>query len=178
MKTIETERLILRPFEESDLEDFYNYAKNPNIGPNAGWKPHESIEESKKILDGFINGDKVLAICLKEDNKVIGSIGLHDDNLRPVDNVKMLGYVLSEDYWGLGITTEAAKAVLDYAFTELGLFMVTVSHYSFNQRSKRVIEKCGFVYEGTLRHCIKIYNGNIYDLSCFSITKEEWERTK
>lgn len=176
MRTIETERLILRPFKESDLEDFYSYAKSPNVGPNAGWKPHESVEESKEILKDFMNGDEVLAIYFKEDNKVIGSIGLHNDSLRTADNVKMLGYVLSDEYWGRGITTEASKAVLNYAFSELGLSMVTVQHYTFNHSSKRVIEKCGFVYEGTLRNCIKIYNGNIYDLACYSMTREEWEK--
>lgn len=176
MRTIETKRLLLRPFIESDLEDFYYYAKNPNVGPNAGWKPHENIEETKNLLNEFMNGDEVLAIVWKEDMKVIGSLGLHNDRLRSADNVKMLGYVLSEEYWGRGITTEASKAILKYAFTELELSMVTVNHYTFNETSKRVIEKCGFIYEGTLRHCIKIYNGNTYDLACYSMTKEEWEK--
>lgn len=176
MKIIETERLILRPFMESDLDDFYQYAKNPNIGPNAGWKPHESLDESKEILKNFIEEDQVLAIVFKDNNKVIGSLGLHKDHLRSSDNVRMLGYVLSEDYWGRGIVTEASKAILAYAFTDLGLTMVSVHHYSFNHKSRRVIEKCGFTYEGTLRHCIKIYDGNIYDLVCYSMTKEEWEK--
>jgi len=176
MKTLETSRLILRPFLESDLEDFYEYAKNPNVGPNAGWKPHESIDETKAILRNFIEQDEVLAIVLKESNKVIGSVGLHNDSMRTADNVKMLGYVLSEDYWGRGIVTEAARAVLKYAFTDLELDMVTVQHYPFNHRSRRVIEKCGFLYEGTLRYCTKIYNGNIYDLVCYSMTRDEWEK--
>ncbi|CRZ35581.1 putative acetyltransferase [Herbinix hemicellulosilytica] len=176
MKTIETERLILRPFTETDLDDLYEYAQSPNVGPNAGWKPHESPDESKAILKDFMENDEVLAIVWKENNKVIGSIGLHNDVFRSIDNVKMMGYVLSEDYWGRGITTEAAKAVLKYAFTDLGLYMVTIRHYPFNIRSKRVIEKCGFAYEGTLRYCARIYNGNIYDVVCYSMTKEEWEK--
>lgn len=176
MKTLETTRLILRPFIESDLEDLYEYAKSPNVGPNAGWKPHESMDETKIILNDFIEKDEVLAIVWKENNKVIGSMGLHKDPIRSADNVKMLGYVLSEDYWGRGIVPEATKEVLRYAFTELNLSLVTVHHYPFNHRSKRVIEKCGFRYEGTLRHCVKIYNDNIYDLVCYSMTKDEWEK--
>lgn len=176
MRAIETERLLLRPFTETDLNDFYEYAKNPNVGPNAGWKPHENMDESKAILKDFMDNDEVLAIVWKENNKVIGSVGLHKDPLRSADNVKMLGYVLSEDYWGRGITTEAAKAVLRYAFNEMNLYMVTVHHYPFNHRSKRVIEKCGFIYEGTLRHCTRIYNGNTYDLACYSLTRDEWEK--
>ena len=66
----------------------------------------------------------------------------------------MIGYVLSEDYWGKGII-EAVKAVLAYAFTELNLDLVTVHHFAYNEKSRRVIEKCGFHYEGTLRHCTR-----------------------
>jgi len=176
MKTLETERLILRPFLETDLEDLYEYAQNPNVGPNAGWKPHENLDESRAIIKDFIEHDEVLAIVWKENNKVIGSVGLHDDAFRNTDNVKMLGYVLSEDYWGRGITTEAARAVIQYAFAELNLNMITVRHYTYNNRSKRVIEKCGFTYEGTLRYCTKIFNGNTYDVACYSMTRNEWEK--
>jgi putative acetyltransferase len=132
------------------------------------------MDESRAILRNFIEDDEVLAVVWKENKKVIGSLGLHKDQLRSSDNVKMLGYVLSEDYWGRGIITEASRALMAYAFTDLGLLMLTVHHYSHNIKSRRVIEKCGFAYEGTLRHCTKIYNGNTYDLVCYSMTKEEW----
>lgn len=174
MKLLETDRLILRPFEKTDLEDFYEYAKSPNVGPNAGWPPHDNVEGSEKILTTLIEEDEVLAIVWKESNKVIGSIGLHKDPVRSAQDVKMLGYVLSEDYWGKGIVTEASKAVINYAFQELGVFIISIHHYPFNQRSKRVIEKCGFTYEGTLRHASTIYNGNTYDTVCYSMTKEDW----
>lgn len=175
MKAMETGRLLLRPFRRNDLDDFYEYARNPNVGPNAGWAPHQSREESERILKTFIEGDEVLAIVWKANSKVIGSIGLHDDNIRRnTEDVKMLGYVLSEDYWGRGITTEAAKAVIAYAFEELGLAMVTVHHYDNNLRSGRVIDKCGFHYEGKLRRAVKLFNGNIHDLLCYSMTREEW----
>lgn len=176
MITIETDRLILRPFTYTDLDDLYEYAKNPNVGPNAGWKPHEDLDESMAILKNFIEGNEVLGVVWKANNKLIGSIGLHNDQLRTADKVKMLGYVLSEDYWGKGIITEASRAILTYAFSELDLNLVTVHHYAYNQKSRRVIEKCGFHYEGTLRHCTKIYNGNTYDLVCYSMTKDEWKK--
>lgn len=174
MKALETNRLLLRPFRWTDLDDFYEYAKNPDVGPNAGWPPHQSREDSEKILKVFMEGDEVLAIVWKGNNKVIGSLGLHKDQLRSTEDVKMLGYVLSEDYWGKGITTEAAKTVIKYAFEDMGLAMVTVHHYDYNVRSRRVIDKCGFLYEGTLRHATKLYNGNTYDLVCYSLTKDEW----
>lgn len=176
MKTLETDRLILRPFKYTDCDDLYEYARNPHIGPPAGWKPHDDLSETKAILRSFIEEDEVLAIVWRVNNKVIGSLGLHKDPLRSADNVKMLGYVLSEDYWGKGIITEASKAVLSYAFNDLDLTLVTVQHYDYNQRSRRVIEKCGFKYEGTLRYCTRIYDGSTYDLVCYSMTKDEWEK--
>jgi putative acetyltransferase len=174
MKILLTPRLILRPFLESDLEDFYEYAKSPNIGPNAGWPPHTNIEESRQILTSFIEGNEVMAIVLKETNKVIGSIGVHKDRLRSTEDSKMLGYVLSEDYWGQGLVAEASKAVINYVFEELEVGLLSIEHYPTNLQSKRVIEKCGFTYEGTLRQGTKLYDGKVLDLVCYSMTKEEW----
>lgn len=174
METLITDRLILREFKEDDLDDFYSYAKNPNIGSNAGWKPHESMEESREILQNFIKGKEVWAIIDKNNNRVIGSIGLHNDEKRNNDKVKMLGYVLDEAYWGKGLMTEAAKRVIKHAFEDLNLDLVSVNHYPFNIGSKKVIQKCGFQYEGTLRLARKIYDGRIYDSLCYSLTKEEY----
>ena len=126
MKTLVTERLILRPWAIDDLNDFFEYAQNPKVGPNAGWMPHEDKEVSLKILQSFIEKDEVRAVVYKENNKVIGSLG------------------------------------------------VSCYHYPFNIRSKRVIEKCGFKYEGTLRSASEIFDGSIYDDVCYSIIKNEY----
>ena len=147
---IETERLILRPFEKTDLADFYEYASVPGVGEMAGWKHHESIEESKNILDMFINEDKTFAIVLKENNKVIGSLGVEkyglEDKLTEFDGYygREIGYVLSKDYWGMGIMPEAVMAVINYLFNNLSLDFLTCGYYDFNDQSKRVQEKCGF----------------------------------
>ena len=176
MPVLESERLIIRRFRKEDLDDFYEYSRNPNVGPNAGWKPHSSKQESREILRHFINNPSVWALVDKSTNKVIGSIGLHEDRKRDHQNAKMLGYVLAEPYWGKGLMTEAAKRMIKYAFEELRIDLLSVYHYPHNQRSKRVIEKCGFHYEGTLRQASTIYNGNIYDDVCYSLTKEEYYR--
>ncbi|MDF2686554.1 MAG: hypothetical protein K0S55_1736 [Clostridia bacterium] len=175
MKTLETERLILRSFNENDIDDFHEYCRNPNVGPNAGWEPHKDKEASLNILKNFIEKDNVWAIEYKINNKLIGSIGLHTDELRNIPNVRMVGYVLSEDYWGMGLMTEAVKRVIKYAFEELCLDLLSVFHYPFNIRSKHVIEKCGFKYEGTLLYSRQIYDGTIYDSACYSMTKREFE---
>lgn len=174
---METERLRLRPWRMEDLEDFYNYAKNPDVGPWAGWKPHESIEESREILTRWVAGKEdgfEIALELKETGKVIGSIGIMKDGHRPeVPGCKNLGYVLGKDYWGRGLMTEAARAVVDYAFQTMKLQLLSVNHYSINPRSRRVIEKCGFQYEGTLRSATAIYNGELRDLCHYSL--RAWE---
>jgi [ribosomal protein S5]-alanine N-acetyltransferase len=174
MKALETERLILRKWEISDLDDFYEYAKNPNVGPNAGWGPHEDKETSMKILQSFIEQDEVWAIIYKENGKAIGSLGLHADKRRENVNGKMVGYVLSEDYWGKGIMSEAVKAAIKHGFQEMNLDVLSVYHYTYNNRSRGVIEKCGFKYEGTLRYASKIYDGTVYDSACYSILREEF----
>lgn len=147
--TLKTQRLILRPWRETDLEDFYEYAKVDGVGQMAGWLPHESIEVSKKILGGFIAEKKTFA--LEYQGKVIGSLGLENYPEEKFPQLSYLrgrsiGYVLSKDYWGQGLMPEAVQAVIDYAFNTLGWDFLLVSHFIRNDRSRRVIEKCGFTY--------------------------------
>lgn len=176
---IETERLILRVPSENDAGDMYKYACNPNVGPNAGWKPHTDIDESRTILSRWAGEGDVMAIVYKADGRMIGSVGLHSDGKRSkTDNVLMLGYVLAEDYWGMGLMTECVKAVLDAAFTQMNLDMVSVTHFTFNMRSKRVIEKCGFKYEGTLRRAWTRFDGAVLDEACYSLMRDEWSALK
>ena len=147
---IETERLILRPFTQADIHDFNEYASVEGVGEMAGWKHHENMEKTQEILNVFISEDKTFAICLKENNKVIGSLGIEkygrEEALSEFFEYKgrELGFVLSKDYWGAGIMPEAVTAVIDYLFNELDLDFLTCGYYDFNNQSKRVQEKCGF----------------------------------
>ena len=146
---IETERLILRPWRESDLDDFYEYARVDGVGQMAGWLPHESVETTKMILDSFIRHKKTLALVLKEKGKVIGSLGIEEMRPDPEGPDKMgreLGYVLSKDYWGRGLMPEAVNAVINYCFNVLGFDYLTCGHFVQNSRSRRVIEKSGFTF--------------------------------
>lgn len=145
---LETRRLVLRPWRESDLHDFYEYASVDGLGQMAGWLPHKSLEESKIILDLFLAEKKTLALELKENGKVIGSIGLEDIDF-PEEAGRQgreLGYALSREYWGRGLMPEAVKAVIDYCFGELDFDWLTCGHFTWNPQSRRVIEKCGFRY--------------------------------
>lgn len=147
---IETERLLLRPWQESDLQDLYEYASVPGVGENAGWNHHESIDDSKMILDLFIKNKKTFAVVLKASSKVIGSIGIEpraeDAGLPEMLQGREIGYVLGKDYWGQGLMTEAVKAVIDYCFRVLDYDYLTCGHFVQNDRSRRVVEKCGFQF--------------------------------
>ena len=147
---IETERLILRPFKQSDLHDFNEYASVLGVGEMAGWKHHETIEKTQEILDMFIKEDKTFAIVFKKTNKVIGSLGVEkyglEEKLTEFTSYygREIGYVLSKDYWGKDIMTEAVGAVINHLFNDLNLDFLTCGYYDFNNQSKRVQEKCGF----------------------------------
>ena len=147
---IETPRLILRPWQVSDLEDFYAYASEEGVGEMAGWAHHQSLEESRKILNLFMEGKHTFALELRENGHAIGSLGLEerDENLDPPEDLEgcEIGYVLSKAYWGRGLMPEAVQAVIDYCFRELKLDYLTCGHFVRNDQSARVIEKCGFRY--------------------------------
>lgn len=174
MNKLITPRLILDQWKKKDAADFYEYARNPNVGPHAGWKPHESVRESKRIIKNVFLPNRVWAIRDKETGKVIGSIGFEEDKFRPGIKSRELGYSLSEEYWGKGIMTEAAKAVIEYGFVSMKLDMISICTGPENKRSQSVIRKCGFVYEGTLRKAYKIYDGSLRDVLCHSLLREEY----
>ena len=175
MKSLETERLVLTMFTEDDAADLYEYAKNPNVGPHAGWSPHKDTEESLRIIRELFIPNQTGAIRKKDEDKVVGSISLEPDRYRPDANSKELGYSLAEDCWGQGIMTEAAKEVIRFAFDELGLDQIGICTGEANRRSQRVIEKCGFKYEGTIRRTYKVYDGTLRDSLLFSMLRREYE---
>ena len=149
-KIIETERLVLRPFKWDDLNDFFEYASVEGVGEMAGWPHHENKDKSKEILSCFIEEDKTIALCLKENGRVVGSLGVEfygaEDKLTEFDGYKgrEIGYVLAKDQWGKGLMAEAVRAVINYLFDEKDLDFLTCGYYDFNNQSRRVQEKCGF----------------------------------
>ena len=149
-----TERLTLRPWRESDLNDFYEYASVDGVGQMAGWNPHRSIEESREILYHFVEGKHIFA--LERQGKVIGSLGVDEYSEKDYPELARLqgreiGYVLSKDYWGRGLMAEAVKAVVDWLFDQVKLDFILVGHFDHNRQSRRVIEKCGFRYIKTTK---------------------------
>ena len=144
---LKTERLLIRPWRQSDLDDFYSYASVDGVGQMAGWKPHESKEESKIILDMFISHKKTFA--LEYQGKVIGSVGVekyNETHFPEFENKKCreIGYVLSKEYWGQGLMPEALKEVIRFLFENANLDVIFCGHFLWNEQSHRVQEKSGF----------------------------------
>lgn len=172
-----TERLILRPWQESDAESLYKYAKDPKVGPIAGWPVHTSVDNSRGIIREVLSAEETYAVCLKENERAVGSIGLMKgaaSNLNLPDTEGEIGYWIGVPYWGQGLIPEAVKEILRRGFEDLKLDKIWCGYFEGNTKSKRVQEKCGFIYHHT--------NENIYwrlmddirteHVSC--INREDW----
>ena len=147
-----TERLILRPWEESDAESLYEYAKNPEVGPIAGWPVHTSVENSREIIRDVLSAEETYAVCLREDNKAIGSVGLmigEHSNLNLPEEEGEIGYWIGVPFWGRGLIPEAVRELLRHGFEDLKLKRLWCGYFDGNIKSRRVQEKCGFVYHHT-----------------------------
>lgn len=150
----ETERLILRPWEENDAVNLYEYAKDPQVGPIAGWPVHTSVENSREIIQNILSAQDTYAVVRKEDRKAVGSIGLmigKNSNLNIAEDEGEIGYWIGVPFWGQGLIPEAVKEIQRYAFEELHLKALWCGYFDGNDKSKRVQEKCGFLYHHTLK---------------------------
>ncbi len=176
MSQIETERLLLSPWTLTveDVKGLYDYAKNPNVGPNAGWAPHKDEDESKKVIEEMFMPYEFWSIRDRETGELMGSIGLEPDRRREGVNSRELGYSLGEDFWGKGYMTEAAKAVMKKAFDELNLEVMSICTGPQNKRSQKNKKKCGFKFEGIQRRGYHIYDGTDRDNLVYSILREEF----
>ena len=171
---LETERLLLRPWEEADAEECYRYAKDPLVGPIAGWPVHTGVENSRQIIRDVLSAPETYAIVLKETGLPIGSIGLQRGGLAEKEDEAELGYWLGVPYWGRGLVPEAARALLRRAFEELKLERVWCGYYDGNEKSRRVQEKLGFRYQRTAEHAPVPQMGETRKGHVNLLTKEEW----
>lgn len=177
---IETNRLLLREINEKDMYDMFEYAHLPYVGPVAGWEPHSSVAYTKDVIDVYRKKPhygqlSVFAIVLKDTGKMIGTCELHSY----IKEFKAeLGYTVSPFYWGYGYAVEAARAMLYWGFDVLNLKRIECCSFTNNIQSKRVCEKLGLTYEGIRKKAYQLYDGNIYDLRCYSITDDEFRNLK
>ena len=149
---LQTKRLILRPWQESDAESCYEYAKDPQVGPSAGWPVHTSVENSRETIKNVLSADGTYAVVLKASGKPVGCAGLTvvaASNLKLPEDEGEIGCWLGVPYWGQGIIPEAVQELIRYGFEDLGLKRIWYAFFDGNEKSKRVAEKCGFSYHHT-----------------------------
>lgn len=175
---LETKRLILRSWCEDDAEELYKYASHPEVRPPAGWQPHTSVDNSREIIRTVLSTPETYAVCLKDNGKPIGSIGLHRNDLAEQNDEYELGYWIGKPFWGQGLIPEASQEVLRHAFEDLGMNRVWCGYYDGNSKSRRVQEKLGFVYHHTtegieVRQMNEIRTGHV-----MLMTREWWEKTR
>ncbi len=179
-QTIETERLILRAFTYEDASSMMNnWAGDDYVQKMYGEPSYKTLEKVNKLLDKYIGGYSKKyffrwAVIEKSTGECIGQIAYF-----LVDTSGHFGeieYCIGTAYQGKGYATEATKAVIDYGFNKIGFHKVQICVRPSNAPSKKVIEKCGFTYEGTLRDYFYIdgkYEGRMF----FSILEDEYDRT-
>ncbi len=171
---LETERLILRHWSEDDAEELYKYAKDPRVGPAAGWPVHTSTENSREIIRTTLSDKEIYAIVLKESGLPMGSIGLYHGGLAKNPDELELGYWIGVPYWGQGLVPEASMEMLRHAFEELGLNRVWCAYYEGNDKSKRVQEKLGFVFQCRMEN-VRVSALNETRVGYVNmLTKEKW----
>lgn len=173
----ETKRLTLGLWLESDAEVLYEHAKNPNIGPIAGWPPHTSVENSREIIRDVLSAPETYAVVLKETGLPVGSIGLligENSNVPlPADEAE-IGYWIAEPYWGQGLIPEVVERLMLYAFDELNLKALWCGYYDGNDKSRRVQEKCGFKYQFTRENVPCSLLDEVRTEHFTRLTREEW----
>lgn len=175
---LETERLILRPWQESDAEELYKYAAHPDVGPMAGWLVHTSVENSREIIREVLSMPGIYAVILKETGLPVGSVsitaGTAMGSAMP-ETEREIGYWIGVPYWGQGLIPEAVRELMRYGFEDLKLNKIWCQCFDGNIKSKRVQEKCGFKYHHTKDNT---YYGAQRTEHCSCITKQEWLSTR
>lgn len=149
-ETIETARLRLRPWRESDAEALFHHASNPNVGNAAGWPPHESVEMSREVITNYFSAPDIYALELKATGEVAGCCGLVpavDVHVAEIGTREAeIGYWIGEEFWGQGLVPEAVSALVKHYFGADLLDALWINCFALNRQSQRVAEKCGFTF--------------------------------
>lgn len=177
---LNTERLMLRKWTEADAESLFEYAKDLDVGPIAGWPPHKNKDESLNVIKNVFNGAECYAICEKGNNKAIGAIELKlngSTDMTDRDDECELGYWLGKPFWGKGYMPEAAREIIRHAFEKLGMTTIWCGYYEGNYKSKRVQEKLGFIYHHTCEEVAVPLMNEVRVGHTNYMTKEQWKKS-
>ncbi len=178
---LQTERLILRPWNDGDADTLYQLAKDPEVGPDCGWPPHKTLEVSQHVLKNMLMNSYTWAIVLKESGEVIGNISLMPfgtSSCAANDKEGEIGFWLGRPYWGNGYMPEACKEVQRYGFIEKGLNRIWCAHHKKNHKSARVQEKCNFRFDHEVEKHYSTQLDKYFDSIVNVLSKEDWEQLR
>lgn len=173
-----TARLILRPWKETDAGSLYQYAKDPAVGPIAGWPVHTSVENSREIIKNVLSAPETYAVCLQADNIAIGSIGLippMQAHTAAADDEVEVGFWIGVPFWGRGYIPEAIREMQRHAFADSGCQAMWCGYYDGNEKSRRCQEKCGFTYHHTEQNKPCVLMGDVRTEHFTYLSKEAWQ---
>jgi len=175
---LETERLVLRELKKSDVSDVYEYSANPKTSEYLLWEVHRSPEYTKEFVDYVISKYKSgeyndWALVYKHDNKMIGTCGF--TKIDQENNVAEIGYVINPNYWNMGIATEAAEAVIEFAFNKMAMNRVEAKFMYGNDASLSVMKKLGMKFEGYHRDMLLV-KGKYRTIGYAAILRSEYEK--
>ena len=176
-KPLQTERLLLRRLTTADAEEMYEtWAKDRRVTEFLTWPPHASPEATKKVLEAWekeYEKDDYYQWGMVYEGRLIGSISVV--RIQDQSEWAELGYCMGYDFWGKGLMTEGARAVIDFLFSEVGANRIAIAHAVRNPASGRVAEKCGMTREGILREHFKSSKGEYLDIAVWSLLRKEWK---
>ena len=178
-KTLKTKRLILRKFVVDDYNDmFNNWASDERVTRYLTWLPHESPQVTRQLLESWCSSydnENTYNWAIELGGKVIGGISVV--RLSEKSECAELGYCMGYNWWNQGLMTEAARAVISFLFSEVGVHRVCIAHAVKNPASGRVAQKCGLTYEGTLRDYFKMSEGVFEGRMYYSVLRDEFSRS-
>ena len=171
---METERLRLRRWKQKDFREYAAFMSDPEVMIPAGARVLDTLEKAMPVFHHDLRDEGCFAMEVKKTGEVIGRIKFQTD-LRRYDVPSIsVGYELRQDCWGNGYMCEALSAMILRAFEREKVDVMGISHDSENYRSRRVIEKCGFQYEGTVHHARRRADGKIVDDLYYFLSREDF----
>jgi ribosomal-protein-alanine N-acetyltransferase len=177
-KTIETERLTLRPFTKGDVQEVYeNYGKDVKISKYISWIPCNTLEKCEQFINfnlkEYDSNPLFFSWTIIFEEDIVGSIAIFnvDENSESGE----LGYSLGSKWWNKGLMTEAGKSVLNYAFNDVKFHRIFATFHEDNIASKKVLEKLSMKYEGKLKDGQKNLDGTFSNLDLYAILDYEFD---
>lgn len=172
---LRSERLLLRPWNVDDAPALFELARDPRVGPPAGWAPHASVDESRQVIRDVLSAPHCFAAFLEDGGALVGCVGLTPAEASSAagEGEAELGYWLGVPFWGKGLATEASRELVRYGFTELGLSAIWACYYEGNERSHRVMERLGMAYQRSAECNVPLLGERRVE-HCMCLLRDAW----